>query len=92
MSSVFNSAAKRREFFYRLIEKNFKARMHSYEYFIRAQKFVCIVVLNPLWNAARLYTIPWNIEESKHAIKTISEMIQKIDPSIKITVIEPASQ
>jgi hypothetical protein len=36
MSSVFNSPEKRREFFYRLTAKDFKVRMHSYEYFTRA--------------------------------------------------------
>jgi len=66
--------------------------MHSYEYFVRANKFVCIIVLNSLWNAARLYTIPWNMEESKRAINTVSATIQGIDPSIKIAVIEPAAK
>ena len=63
--------------------------MHSYEYFVRANKFVCIIVLNPLWNAVRLYTMPWNIDESLQAIGTVSEMIREIDPEVKITVIGP---
>ena len=75
MSSVFDSAEKKRELFYRLTEMGFKVRMHSYEYFVRANKFVCIIVLNSFWKAARLYTLPWNIEESKRAINTVSATI-----------------
>lgn len=42
MVSAFDSVEKRREFFYRIIGDGFRVRMHSYEYFIRGKKFVCI--------------------------------------------------
>lgn len=61
--------------------------MHSYEYFIRGRKFVCILVLSPFWNSARLHLIPWNLEESKAAVEIVSEILLEIEHGIKVEVI-----
>jgi hypothetical protein len=75
-----------------MIYAGFKVRMHGYEYFVRDRNFVAIIVLNPLWNSARVYEIPWNLEESRVAINVILGLIREIDPRISIEVVENYSR
>ena len=87
MVSAFDSSEKRRKFFYRIIDEGFKVRMHSYEYFIRGSKFVCVVVLYPQWNSATIHRIPWNMEESEKAVERILEILREFEPAIEVEVI-----
>ena len=80
MVSAYDSVEKRREFLYRIIGDEFKVRMHSYEYFIRGKKFVCIVVLHPQWNFATVHRIPWNIEEPEKAVEKI---LREVEPNYR---------
>lgn len=84
--SVFHRLEKRLELHQRLRERGYRVRMHSYEYFIAARKFVCFLVLNPQWSSAEIYRMKWNLEEAEDAALDISEILTEMDPSTKITV------
>jgi hypothetical protein len=84
---AFNSVEKRGELFYRIISEGFNARMHSYEYFVRGKKFVCIIVLHPLWNSATIHHIPWNIEESEEAVERIAGILREMEPTLTVEVV-----
>ena len=86
MSFIFTSIEKRAILFNLLRKCGFKVRMHSYQYFIRGKKFVCIAHAHPMWNFITLYKIKWNIEESEKAIEKIVKIIKTLDPKIRIKV------
>lgn len=86
MPQIFESMDKRREFFNRLITEGFHVRMHSYDYFIRKRRFVCTVLLNPVWGSATLYRVNWNLKESEEAIQKITRILKEMDPSLKIRI------
>lgn len=86
MPQIFESIDKRRELFNRLTKEGFYVRMHGYDYFIRKRKFVCTVLLSPVWGSATLYRISWNIKESEEAIRKITKIIEEMDPSLKIRI------
>ena len=67
-------------------EKGFSFRMHSYEYYIRNNKFACILVLNPMWNLVTLYRIDWNLKESEKIINELTKILREIDENIQIQV------
>lgn len=70
-----------------MIKSGFKVRMHSYEYFIRRKKFVCVVVVYPEWNSATIYKVKWNIEESERAVENIVKILETLEPKLKIEII-----
>ena len=78
---------KRREFLYSIIKNGFKVRMHSYEYFIRKEKFVCIVILHPQWNSATIHRITWNMKESERAAEGIAKILKEVDPTIEVAIV-----
>lgn len=86
MPLAFDSMAKRRELFHRLVKEGFHARMHAYEYFIRRRKFVCALVLYPVRNSVTIYRIDWNLKESEEAVKTITKILREMDPKLEIEI------
>jgi len=55
MIYLFASLDNRRKLLFRLQRASLQARMHSYEYFIRKNRFVCILALSPTRNSATIY-------------------------------------
>jgi len=58
--------------------------MHSYEYFIRKKRFVCVLVLSPTRNSATIYEVKWNRIEAEEAVDEISRLLKEMSPTIKI--------
>ncbi len=58
--------------------------MHSYEYFIRKRRFVCMLVLSPTQRLATIYEVRWNRREAEEAVEEVSELLKEMDPEIRI--------
>jgi len=58
--------------------------MHSYEYFIRKRRFVCVLVLSSTRSLATIYEVRWNRIEAKEALDEISKLLKEMDPIIRI--------
>jgi len=85
LTSAFALAEKRRELLYALLRAGYRARMHSYEYFIiKGGKFVSIVVLSPTWNMAKIKRIGWNYRDSTESAEDIEIILRELDPGIRI--------
>lgn len=84
MIPVFASLENRRKLLFRLQKAGLKARMHSYEYFMRKNRFVCVLVLSPTRSLATLYEVRWNRIEAKEAVDGISKLLKEMDPTIRI--------
>jgi len=84
MIPIFASLKNRRRLLFRLQEAGLQARMHSYEYFIRKKRFVCVLVLSSSRSLATIYEIRWNRTEAKEAIDEVSKLLKEMDPTIRI--------
>ncbi|MBO3803898.1 MAG: hypothetical protein JTT11_08555 [Candidatus Brockarchaeota archaeon] len=84
MRSAFVLPEKRMELLHALLRSGYKARMHGCEYFVRKDKFVLTIALNPEWNLARVRRAAWNFSESVEAGRRVEAMIRGIDPGIAI--------
>ena len=83
MTPFFASLENRRRLF-RLQQAGLQARMHSYEYFVRKKRFVCVLVLSPTRSLATIYEVRWNRAEAKEALDEISKLLKEMDPKIRI--------
>ncbi|MEM3507664.1 MAG: hypothetical protein QW589_03905 [Candidatus Bathyarchaeia archaeon] len=86
MKMAFNSLNKRLEFLNRLITEGFNVRMHGYEYFIRRNKFICVILINPSKNEADFYKILWNHQESIISIKKIMKILLEMNPGMRLEI------
>jgi len=84
MIPIFASLENRRRLFFRLQKAGLQARMHSYEYFIRKKRFVCVLVLSSTRSLATIYEVRWNRTEAKEAIEELSKLLKEMDPKIRI--------
>jgi len=84
MISVFALVENRRKLLFRLQKAGLQVRMHSYEYFIRRKRFVCVLVLSPTRSLATIYDVGWNGIEAKEAVDEISKLLKEMDPTIRI--------
>jgi len=84
MIPVFASLENRRKLLFRLQKAGLQARMHSYEYFIRKKRFVCVLVLSPTRSLATIYEVRWNRIEAEEAVDEISKLLNEMDPTIRI--------
>jgi len=87
MIPLFASLENRRKLLFRLRKAGLQARMHSYEYFVRKKRFVCVLVLSPTRNSATIYEVRWNRTEAKEAADQISKLLKEMDPTITIEYI-----
>ena len=83
----FTSTERRLQLFTLLRANGFKVRRHSYQYFIRGRKFVCVLILHPLWHTATLHRIKWNLYESSRAIREIARLVKSLDPGLTIEIV-----
>lgn len=83
----FTTTERRRELCNLLRAAGFKVRMHSYQYFIRGAKFVCVLILHPHWQTATLHRIRWNLDESVRAVRDIARLVKTLDPELAIEVV-----
>jgi len=86
MKRNFSSLNERLKLLNRLIIEGFNVRMHGYEYFIRKNKFVCILLINPSKNEIEFYRIPWNYQESMNSIQKIIRILLEMNPTIKLEI------
>jgi len=84
MIPIFASLENRRRLLFRLQKAGLQARMHSYEYFIRKRRFVCVLVLSSTRSLATIYEVRWNRIEAKEALDEISKLLKEMDPIIRI--------
>ncbi|MEM2896218.1 MAG: hypothetical protein QXG01_01370 [Candidatus Bathyarchaeia archaeon] len=70
----------------RLIAEGFSVRMHGYEYFVRKNQFVCVLLINPSKNEANFYKMAWNYQESMESIQKIMKILLEMDPSMKLEI------
>jgi len=84
MTPFFASLENRRRLLFRLQQAGLQARMHSYEYFVRKKRFVCVLVLSPTRSLATIYEVRWNRVEAKEALDEISKLLKEMDPKIRI--------
>ncbi len=87
MIPVFALLENRRKLLFRLQKAGLQARMHSYEYFIRKKRFVCVLVLSPTRSLATIYEVGWNRAEAKETVDEISKLLKEMDQTIKIEYI-----
>jgi hypothetical protein len=86
MKKDFSPLSKRLKLLNRLVSEGFSVRMHGYEYFIRKNKFVCVLLINPSKNEANFYRILWNYQESIVSIRKIMKILLEMNPSIRIGI------
>ena len=84
---TFTTPERRRELCNQLRAAGFKVRMHSYQYFIRGAKFVCVLILHPHWQTATLHRIKWNLDESVQAVRNIARLVKTLDPELAIQIV-----
>lgn len=61
-----------------------RVRMHAFEYLIARRKFACILLLEPAWSKAHLFTMKWNQKEAHEVSSLIAGIIVEADPSMEI--------
>jgi hypothetical protein len=83
----FTTTERRRQLCTLLRATGFKVRMHSYQYFIRGEKVVCVLILHPHWQTATLHRIKWNRDESVRAVRVIARLIKTLDPELAIEIV-----
>jgi hypothetical protein len=83
----FTTTERRRQLCILLRAAGYRVRMHSYTYFIRGDKFVCVLILHPRWQTATLHRIKWNLDESVQAIRGIARLVKTLDPELSIELV-----
>ena len=83
MAPIFASLESRRKLLFRLQKAGLQARIHSYEYFIRKSRFVCMLVLSPTQRSATIYEVRWNRREAEEVVEEISKLLKEMDPAIR---------
>ena len=61
--------------------------MHSFQYFIRRDKFVCILTLHPHWQTATLHRIKWNRDESVRAVRDVARRVKTLAPELAVEIV-----
>lgn len=84
MIPIFASLENRRRLLFQLQKAGLEARMHSYEYFVRKKRFVCVLVLSSTRSLATIYEVRWNRTEAKEAIDEVSRLLREMDPTIMV--------
>ncbi len=87
MVHIFDLPENRLTLLRRLECMSFKVRMHGYEYFVRKDLFVFVLILLPAQRRAVFYKVAWNLHESLKAIEVAVDVIEEFDAGLAVEVI-----